>query len=195
MITVLCSRVSFCSCGLLGPGGVLPYENDGGARRKVSRTPLKGTTISFCGHGFEFIIIPNENSKIKVLCVTIWLGFSSFFFFFDQWPLRRLKATAKPLVAVSLSTLSGTNSQIVPPKRNDEHSRHFYRGAPPRGALLVSICKTCYKLVWSLVTKAHYNSFYGFEVKFKTLPVVGFWCFSASSLKAERAIFVSYKLL
>ena len=29
------------------PGGVLAYKTDGGARRKFSRTPLKGTRILF----------------------------------------------------------------------------------------------------------------------------------------------------
>ena len=29
--------------------GVLPYNSDGGARRKISRTPLKGTRILFYG--------------------------------------------------------------------------------------------------------------------------------------------------
>ena len=28
---------------------VLPYNSDGGARRKISRTPLKGTRILFYG--------------------------------------------------------------------------------------------------------------------------------------------------
>ena len=32
-----------------GGGGVLPYKSDGGARRKISRTPLKGTRILFYG--------------------------------------------------------------------------------------------------------------------------------------------------
>ena len=41
------------------PGG-LPYENDGGAHRKFSKTPLKGTRISFCGRGFEFIYTPKR---------------------------------------------------------------------------------------------------------------------------------------
>ena len=40
------------------PGGVLPYENDGVARRKFSKTPLKGTRISRCEGGFEFISTP-----------------------------------------------------------------------------------------------------------------------------------------
>ena len=33
-----------------GGGGVLPYKSDEGTRRKISRTPLKGTRISFYGH-------------------------------------------------------------------------------------------------------------------------------------------------
>ena len=36
------------------PGGT-PLRNDGGARRKFSKTPLKGARISFCGRGFEFM--------------------------------------------------------------------------------------------------------------------------------------------
>ena len=41
-----------------GGGGVLPHENDEGTRRKLSKTPLKVTRISFCGRGFEFIYTP-----------------------------------------------------------------------------------------------------------------------------------------
>ena len=33
----------------LWPEGVLPYNSEGGARRKISRTPLKGTRILFYG--------------------------------------------------------------------------------------------------------------------------------------------------
>ena len=43
-------------------GGVYPFENDGGARRKFSKTPLKGTRISFCGRGFEFTITPKSET-------------------------------------------------------------------------------------------------------------------------------------
>ena len=39
-------------------GGVLPHENDEGTRRKLSKTPLKVTRISFCGRDFEFIYTP-----------------------------------------------------------------------------------------------------------------------------------------
>ena len=35
--------------GGLWPPGVLPYIGDGGARRKISRTPLNGTRILFYG--------------------------------------------------------------------------------------------------------------------------------------------------
>ena len=35
--------------GGLWPPGVLPYKGDGGARRKISRTPLNGTRILFYG--------------------------------------------------------------------------------------------------------------------------------------------------
>ena len=41
-----------------GGEGVLPHENDEGTRRKLSKTPLKVTRISFCGRGFEFIYTP-----------------------------------------------------------------------------------------------------------------------------------------
>ena len=41
-------------------GGVLPYENDGDARPKCSKTPLKGTRMSFFGRGFEFIYTPKR---------------------------------------------------------------------------------------------------------------------------------------
>ena len=33
--------------GTLSPGGIPPYKSDGGARRKNSRTPVKGTRIMF----------------------------------------------------------------------------------------------------------------------------------------------------
>ena len=36
------------------PGGILPFKNDEGARRKLSKRPQKGTRISFCGRGFIF---------------------------------------------------------------------------------------------------------------------------------------------
>ena len=47
--------------------------------------------------------------------------------------LNTLKVTVITLPAVILyySTLSGTNRQILTPKRYDEHPRHFYRGIPP----------------------------------------------------------------
>ena len=47
--------------------------------------------------------------------------------------LNTLKDTAITLLAVILyySILSGTNRQILTPKRYDEHPRHFYRGVPP----------------------------------------------------------------
>ena len=35
------------------------------------------------------------------------------------------------VVILGFSILSGTNSQILPPKRYDEHPHHFYRGVPP----------------------------------------------------------------
>ena len=43
------------------------------------------------------------------------------------------KGTAVTLTMVILefSTLSGTNVQILSPKRYNEHLRHFYMGAPP----------------------------------------------------------------
>ena len=36
-------------------------------------------------------------------------------------------------VILGFSTLSGTNSQILPPQRYDEHPRHFLRGVAPPG--------------------------------------------------------------
>ena len=49
--------------------------------------------------------------------------------------LNTLKGTKIILPAVILyySTLSGTNRQILTPKRYDEHPSHFYRGVPPPG--------------------------------------------------------------
>ena len=41
-------------------------------------------------------------------------------------------------VILDFSTLSGTNSQILPPKRYDEHPRHFFRGVPPRATATLS---------------------------------------------------------
>ena len=59
-----------------GGGGVLPYENDRGACRKFSKTPLKGSRISFCGHGFEFMYTPKRyqflNNKLVVNNMTIF---------------------------------------------------------------------------------------------------------------------------
>ena len=40
-------------------GGVLPYKSDGGARRKISRTPLKGTRILFYGR------VPNSSPPLR----------------------------------------------------------------------------------------------------------------------------------
>ena len=40
--------------------------------------------------------------------------------------------TTQAGVILVFSTLNGTNSQILPPKRYDEHLRHFFRGVPPR---------------------------------------------------------------
>ena len=47
--------------------------------------------------------------------------------------LNTLKGTAMTLPEVILyySTLSGTNWQILTPKRYGEYPRHFYRGVPP----------------------------------------------------------------
>ena len=42
-----------------GGGGVLPYISDAGARRKISRTPLKGTRIFFYGR------VPNSFPHLK----------------------------------------------------------------------------------------------------------------------------------
>ena len=42
-----------------GGGGVLPYKSDGGARRKISRTPLKGTRILF------YELVPNSFPPLK----------------------------------------------------------------------------------------------------------------------------------
>ena len=36
-------------------------------------------------------------------------------------------------VILGISTLSGTNPEILTPKRYGEHPRHFYRGVPPTG--------------------------------------------------------------
>ena len=49
--------------------------------------------------------------------------------------LNTLKGTAITLSEVILyySTLSGTNWQILSPKRYDEHPPHFYRGVPRGG--------------------------------------------------------------
>ena len=40
-------------------GGVLPYKSDGGARREISRTPLKGTRILFYGR------VPNSFPPLR----------------------------------------------------------------------------------------------------------------------------------
>ena len=40
-------------------GGVLPYKSDGGACRKISRTPLKGTRIVFYGR------VPNSSPPLS----------------------------------------------------------------------------------------------------------------------------------
>ena len=49
-----------------GEKAVLPYESDGGVRRKISRTPLKGTRILF--YGPKFVSTPKRyqfnNDKI-----------------------------------------------------------------------------------------------------------------------------------
>ena len=39
--------------------GELPYKRDGGARRKISRTPLKGTRILFYGR------VPNSFQPLR----------------------------------------------------------------------------------------------------------------------------------
>ena len=56
-------------------------------------------------------------------------------YFYHILCLDALKGTAIILTAVILdfSTLSGTNLQILTPKRYDEHLRHFYMVVlPPR---------------------------------------------------------------
>ena len=42
-----------------GGGRVLPYKRDGGARRKISITPLKGTRILFYGR------VPNSFTPLR----------------------------------------------------------------------------------------------------------------------------------
>ena len=42
-----------------GGGRVLPYRRDGGARRKISITPLKGTRILFYGR------VPNSFTPLR----------------------------------------------------------------------------------------------------------------------------------
>ena len=75
----------------------------------------------------EAIVRLNEKLQIKISGET----HSRFLSFFAQYP--QLKGTKITLLAVILyySTLSGTNRQILTPKRYDEHHRHFYRGVPP----------------------------------------------------------------
>ena len=41
------------------PGGILPYKSDGGARRKISTIPLKGTRILFYGR------VPNSFTPLR----------------------------------------------------------------------------------------------------------------------------------
>ena len=36
-----------------GLGGLFPYKSAGGARRKTSKTSLKGTRMYFCGYGLK----------------------------------------------------------------------------------------------------------------------------------------------
>ena len=128
VITVL---VCFLCCQSLGEG-LLPYENDRGAHRKFSKTPLKSTRILFRGRGFKFIYTPKRyqfwnNSLVlndihdcfqaknwdwseSYLCNKYSYGF---YYLSDWWPWRPLKGTATTLAGVILgfSTLSSTNSQ------------------------------------------------------------------------------------
>ena len=48
-------------CILISPGGgeALPYKRDGGARRKISITPLNGTRILFYGR------VPNSFTPLR----------------------------------------------------------------------------------------------------------------------------------
>ena len=54
--------------------------------------------------------------------------------------LNTLKCTtiALPEVILYYSTLSGTNLQILTPKRYDKHPHHFYKGVPPPPGLSIS---------------------------------------------------------
>ena len=66
---------------------------------------------------------------------------------FCQFLLNTLKGTASlkgtaitlPAIILYYITLSGTNRQILTPKRYDEHPRNFYGGVPPDLLFLLSI--------------------------------------------------------
>ena len=50
-----------------GGGGATPYKSDGGARRKISRTPLKGTRVLFYGrvsNSFPPLEVPIQQQQI-----------------------------------------------------------------------------------------------------------------------------------
>ena len=86
------------------------------------------------------MIWPFSSNKLRsksYFCNKYGYGFH---YFIRLMTLRPLKGTVTTLTGVILgfSILSGTNSQILPPKRYDKHPRHFSRGVPPGFFLLLA---------------------------------------------------------
>ena len=116
------------------PRGVLPCKSDGGARRKISRAPLKGTRILFYGrvpNSFPPLrgtnsaaanyITGTENfnsNKDNFRTLSSQLLFESF--------VINLTETTLAAVILGLSTLSGTRIQKLKPLKGTTSTPSFF---------------------------------------------------------------------
>ena len=116
------------------PGrGVLPYKSEGGARRKISRTTLKGIRVLFYGRVQNSFPPLRRTNSTTTIYVTGSVNFNSnednFGKLSSQGLFENIVINLYPnkpyhfLAAVILgfSPLGGTNPQIYTPKRYDEH--------------------------------------------------------------------------
>ena len=112
---------------------VPPYKSEGGARRKISRTTLKGIRVLFYGRVQNSFPPLRRTNSTTTIYVTGSVNFNSnednFGKLSSQGLFENIVINLYPnkpyhfLAAVILgfSPLGGTNPQIYTPKRYDEH--------------------------------------------------------------------------
>ena len=71
-----------------------------------------------------------KNREVKVMCNKYGYDFRYFIRLMTLITPKQYCATLA-VVILGFSPLSGNNSEILPPKRYDEHPRHSFREVPP----------------------------------------------------------------